>query len=90
MSVAPAAEIGSEVAFSHPDDPPLAVGVVGAVRSSRTVPPMTVGTGVHAETLPALSMLWYSTSVSPSAGTFSELPATGADQVAPPSVDVRC
>ena len=68
----------------------MAVGVVGAVRSSRTVPPATVGAGVHADALPTVSMLWNSTSVSPSAGTFSELPATGADHVLPPSVDVRC
>src|SRR5438445_5433241 len=91
MSVdVPAAVMSSEVAFSQPADPPLGVGVVGGVRSSRTVPAAATGTGVHAEALPTTSRLRSSTSVSPSAATCSDVPETGCDQLPPPSIENRC
>ena len=65
------------------------VGSVGAVRSSLTVLPAPGFAGAHAETLPAVSVLRNWTVVWPSALIVSLLPLDGADQVLPPSVDVR-
>ena len=82
-SVEPAAEIVTVATFCQVSEPPETVGAVGAVRSILAV------ACTHAERLPAASTERYSTSVSPSAETVSDEPATGEDQVDPASVDVR-
>jgi len=45
---------------------------------------------IHADALPAPSTARSSTSVSACAETVTLAPAVAADQVAPPSVEVRC
>ena len=65
------------------------VGSTGAVRSMRIVLAGVELAGVQAEALPAVSTARNWTSVWPSAATVIELPLTGADQVEPPSEEVR-
>ena len=69
-----------EATFCQLSEPPETVGAVGSVRSMRAVEPAVAEAGVQAEVLPALSMLRYWTSVSPSAVTFTEAPAVALDQ----------
>src|SRR5215831_13612674 len=89
-SVEPEAETTTDAAVCHASDPPVnVVGTVGTVRSMRTVFVAPALAGVQADTLPALSVLRNCTSVWPSALTVSLVPAVGADQVRPPSVEVR-
>ena len=66
----------------QPVDPPLSPGLVGAVRSSRTV------ACTQFDVSPELSTLRNCTSVSPSADTATLAPDVGDVQVEPPSVDV--
>ncbi len=76
-------------AFDQPDEPPLATGVVGAVRSRRTVAPAVCVAGVQADVLPAVSTLRNCTHVLASAVTASLAPVAAALHVVPPSVEVR-
>ena len=73
----------------QPSEPPLMLGSVGAVRSIRTVPVASGGVGVQSDRLPAASTARNSISVSPSSLIVASGPAVGADQLPPPSVDVR-
>jgi hypothetical protein len=59
------------------------MGTLGAVRSMRAV------ADTQAVVLPTLSALRNCTIVLPSAETVTVAPAAAADQVEPPSVDVR-
>ena len=82
MSIdAPAVTLASG-RFSHASEPPMRVGAVGAVWSSRTI------ACVQADSRPTPSTAANRTSVSPSAFTASEPPAAGADQMRPPVVEV--
>src|SRR5205814_5085005 len=75
--------MSSEATLCQAEEPPETVGADGSVRSIRTA------ACVHADVRLVLSIERNSTSVSPSAATTSAAPATGADQVAPPSVELR-
>jgi len=77
------------VTLCQDDEPPLTSGLVGSVRSSRTVLAAVGLAGSHADALPALSTARNCTSVSPSAVTSTLVPVAGTDQLAPPSVEVR-
>src|SRR5215471_9312841 len=88
-SVDPDAESRIEGTLCHDDEPPLTLGAVGFVRSRRTVSDAPGLAGTHADVLPALSTDRNCTRVSPSALMVSALPLVGADQVVPPSVEVR-
>jgi len=87
-SVAPDAETVAEAAADQPPVPPATTGAVGGVVSILTVLPAPADEGVHAETLPALSMERIWTSVVPSALIVAGA-ATALDQVLPPSIEVR-
>ena len=82
MSIDPAAVTLTRPTFCHTSDPPVSTGPDGAVWSSRTI------ACVQEDSRPTPSTAANRTSVSPSALTPSELPAAGADQVEPPSVEV--
>ena len=82
MSVEPPPVIVIWLTACQVAEPPAADGAVGAVRSMRTV------ACFHPDWKPAVSTARKRTSVSPSAVTPREAPAAGADQFAPPSVDV--
>ena len=79
----------TEATLCQTAEPPVTVGVVGSVRSIRTVfvPPATVG--CQSDAFPAASSPWNSTSVSPSADTSTAEPGDGDDHVTPPSLDAR-
>ena len=79
----------TDARFCQDVDPPLTTGSPGAERSSRTVAAAVPAAGVQADGLAAASTLRNCTSVSPSAVTLTVAPGWAADQVAPPSVDVR-
>src|SRR5947208_16854571 len=90
-SVAPVAVTVTEAAVCHESEPPLNdAASVGAVRSILTVEAAPATAGVQAEPFPALSVVRNWTSVCPSDETVTLVPAAGADQVEPPSVEVRC
>ena len=89
MSAPPPAATVNDAWFFHVSEPPLTVDSVGAVRSRRTVLPAVDGEGAQPEALPAPSRARNSTSVCPSAETVSFAPETGADQVVPPSAELR-
>ena len=61
-------------------------GAVGLVRSSCTVPAAV--TPDQADFRLTLSVAWNCTSVWPVADTVTDAPVVGADQVAPPLVEV--
>ena len=81
MSVDPAAETVTDAAFFQELEPPLTVGSVGGVVSSRTV------ACTQAEAFPAASTAAKRTSVSPWATTSACAPEVAVDQVAPPFVE---
>ena len=83
---APAADTVTDASFCQADEPPEAV-TVGAMWSSFTVAP-AVGVD-QSEVLLSASTARNSTSVVPSADTVTVGPDTAADQVAPPSVELR-
>ena len=84
MSVDPDADTLTGADACQADEPPTTLGADGSVRSIRTVAP------IHADVLPAPSTACSWTRVSPCAETVTVAPALAADQVAPPSVEVRC
>ena len=75
--------------FCHADEPPVTVGAVGSARSMRTVLAPVCAPGVQAEARPELSVARNCTSVWPGDAMVTPVPACGAVQVVPPSVDVR-
>ncbi len=75
--------------FCQVSDPPDTVGVLGAVRSIRTVFAWPADAGAQLDVLPAASTVWNWAIVSPSVVTVTDAPAEVGDQVTPPSVDVR-
>ncbi len=79
-----------EATLCQESEPPDTVGAVGSVRSMRAVDPAVAEEGVQALVLPAPSSERYCTRVSPSAVMSTEAPAVALDQMAPPSVEVRC
>src|SRR5437588_1504446 len=90
-SAAPDAVTATDAAVCHASEPPENdAGSVGTVRSIRIVFVAPELAGVHAEVLPALSVVRNWTSVCPSAPTVRLDPALGADHVRPLSSDVRC
>src|SRR5215475_7581545 len=72
----------SDTTFFHAVEPPETVCVGGGVRSIMVAPP------AQAETLPAPSMARNRRLTLPSVAIVSDAPDTGADQVAPWSVEV--
>ena len=84
VSVEPDAETATGAEACQDEEPPATLGADGSVRSIRTVAP------THAEVFPAPSTARSWTRVSPCAETVATAPAPAADQVAPPSVEVRC
>src|SRR3954470_10391555 len=66
-SVDPDAVSDTDGTFCHDREPPDTVGAEGALRSMRTVDAAAGTAGVHADVLPAPSMLRSCTRVSPSA-----------------------
>ena len=75
--------MSSEATLCQAGEPPATVGSDGSVRSIRTA------TCVHPDVRLEKSTARNSTSVSPSAITSSVVPGRGADQVLPPSVELR-
>ncbi|MFN8109368.1 MAG: hypothetical protein U0Y82_05925 [Thermoleophilia bacterium] len=71
-----------------PSEPPVTSGVLGAVRSRRTVEALS--TVDQAPVLPATSNARNCTVVVPSPPTGRVPPIWGAVHVPPPSVDARC
>ena len=64
-SVAPDAVSGTEALFCQLAEPPVTTGSLGGPRSIRMAPPPVPAEGVQTETLPAPSIEWNWTSVSP-------------------------
>ena len=82
MSVEPDPVTVTDATFCQLSEPPATFGMVGRVRSMRTV------ACTQLETRPTLSMARKRTSVSPSPLTVRAAPDVGSgDQVAPPFVD---
>ena len=79
----------SDATLCHDSEPPDSAGALGPVRSSLTVLAAPATAGDHAELLPEVSVLRSCTMVVPSAATTADAPVIVADQVTPPSVDVR-
>ena len=79
----------TEATLCQTVDPPATVGMPGALRSMRTVLAAVAVAGVHADALPAPSMLRICTSVSPSPVTVAVAPFTALPQVEPPLVESR-
>jgi hypothetical protein len=75
--------------FCQPEGAPAMTGSVGKVRSRRTVLPASATAGAQPDVLPTASADRNCTIVSPSAMTATLGPDAGADQLVPPSVDVR-
>ncbi len=78
----------AEAAFDQPPVPPATIGAVGGVVSILTVLFTPADAGAHAETLPAASIARICTMVVPSP-VMAAGAARAADQVVPPSVEVR-
>ena len=75
--------------FCQESEPPVTTGAVGAVRSMRTVSPLSATAGAQFDVNPAVSTARNWTRVSPSAVIVSVAPVETVLQVVPPSVDVR-
>ena len=85
----PDAETITDATLCQPEEPPVTLGAVGAVRSMRTVLLAPALAGFQAERLPAPSTERSCTSVWPSALIASDAPDAAEPHVVPPSVDSR-
>ena len=89
-SVEPLTVTVVDASVSHDNDPPVIVdGSVGAVRSILAVLAALAVVGVHAEVLPALSILRNWSSVVPSSVTVADAPEDGVVQIVPLVVELR-
>jgi hypothetical protein len=82
VSVVPVAATSTDATSCHADDPPVSVGLTGAVWSMRAIPVTQL------LNRPDTSTARNRTSVSPCDVTVRLAAFAGADQVAPPSIDV--